>query len=361
MKACYTEKRGIVKVIDKIGFGIIGVGAIAKTHAFALSKSDKCFFAGAYDMNRERVEAFCKEHGGKAYCELEEFLASDDFQVVVIATPSGLHHDLAIAALKAKKHVLVEKPLEITVQRCNDIIEEGRKQDRLVGGIFQSRFYEAPRLVKKALDEGRFGKLTLVEASVKWFRSQEYYDSGAWRGTWEIDGGGALMNQSIHAIDLLSWFGGDVQCIDGYTETIAHERIEVEDNGVAILKFKNGALGVIEGSTSIYPGFIKRLEVCGTQGSAILEDESLVAWSFKDETPEDDVIRKRFADANSTMGGASDPGAINYVGHMLQFEDFAEAVRNGGKPFVTGEEAAKAVRIINGIYESVKKGASVAL
>lgn len=348
-------------MIDKIGFGIIGVGAIAKTHAFALSKSDKCFFAGAYDMNRERVEAFCKEHGGKAYCELEEFLASDDFQVVVIATPSGLHHDLAIAALKAKKHVLVEKPLEITVQRCNDIIEEGRKQDRLVGGIFQSRFYEAPRLVKKALDEGRFGKLTLVEASVKWFRSQEYYDSGAWRGTWEIDGGGALMNQSIHAIDLLSWFGGDVQCIDGYTETIAHERIEVEDNGVAILKFKNGALGVIEGSTSIYPGFIKRLEVCGTQGSAILEDESLVAWSFKDETPEDDVIRKRFADANSTMGGASDPGAINYVGHMLQFEDFAEAVRNGGKPFVTGEEAAKAVRIINGIYESVKKGASVAL
>lgn len=348
-------------MIDKIGFGIIGVGAIAKTHAFALSKSDKCFFAGAYDMNRERVEAFCKEHGGKAYCELEEFLASDDFQVVVIATPSGLHHDLAIAALKAKKHVLVEKPLEITVQRCNDIIEEGRKQDRLVGGIFQSRFYEAPRLVKKALDEGRFGKLTLVEASVKWFRSQEYYDSGAWRGTWEIDGGGALMNQSIHAIDLLSWFGGDVQCIDGYTETIAHERIEVEDNGVAILKFKNGALGVIEGSTSIYPGFIKRLEVCGTQGSAILEDESLVAWSFKDETPEDEVIRKRFADANSTMGGASDPGAINYVGHMLQFEDFAEAVRNGGKPFVTGEEAAKAVRIINGIYESVKKGASVAL
>lgn len=348
-------------MIDKIGFGIIGVGAIAKTHAFALSKSDKCFFAGAYDMNRERVEAFCKEHGGKAYCELEEFLASDDFQVVVVATPSGLHHDLAIAALKAKKHVLVEKPLEITVQRCNDIIEEGRKQGRLVGGIFQSRFYEAPRLVKKALDEGRFGKLTLVEASVKWFRSQEYYDSGAWRGTWEIDGGGALMNQSIHAIDLLSWFGGDVQCIDGYTETIAHERIEVEDNGVAILKFKNGALGVIEGSTSIYPGFIKRLEVCGTQGSAILEDESLVAWSFKDETPEDEVIRKRFADANSTMGGASDPGAINYVGHMLQFEDFAEAVRNGGKPFVTGEEAAKAVRIINGIYESVKKGASVAL
>lgn len=348
-------------MIDKIGFGLIGVGAIAKTHAYALSKSSKCYFAGAYDMNKERVEAFCKENGGKAYDKLEDFLKDENIQVVVIATPSGLHHDLAIAALKSKKHILVEKPLEITVERCNDIIEEGKRQGRLVGGVFQSRFYEAPRLVKKALDDGRFGKLTMVEASVKWFRSQEYYDSGAWRGTWEIDGGGALMNQSIHAIDLLSWFGGDVQCINGYTETIAHERIEVEDNGVAILKFKNGALGVIEGSTSIYPGFIKRLEVCGTEGSAILEDESLVAWSFKNETAEDEEIRKRFANANSTMGGASDPGAINYVGHMLQFEDFADAVRSGGKPFVTGEEAAKAVKIINGIYESVKKGASVAL
>lgn len=348
-------------MIDKIGFGSIGVGAIAKTHAYALSKSSKCYFAGAYDMNKERVEAFCKENGGKAYDKLEDFLKDENIQVVVIATPSGLHHDLAIAALKAKKHVIVEKPLEITVERCNDIIEEGKRQGRFVGGVFQSRFYEAPRLIKKALDEGRFGKLTMVEASVKWFRSQEYYDSGAWRGTWAIDGGGALMNQSIHAIDLLSWFGGDVECINGYTETIAHERIEVEDNGVAILKFKNGALGVIEGSTSIYPGFIKRLEVCGTEGSAILEDESLVAWSFKNETAEDEEIRRRFANANSTMGGASDPGAINYVGHMLQFEDFADAVRSGGKPFVTGEEAAKAVKIINGIYESVKKGASVAL
>ena len=345
----------------KIGFGIIGLGSVSKTHAFALSKAQKCYLAGAYSNNKEKVEAFCEQYGGKPYTDLQAFLEDQSIQVVDIATPSGLHEEVALKALKAKKHVLVEKPLEITPERCEAILEEAKSQNRLVGGIFQSRFYDAAQLIKKALDEGRFGKLTMIEASVKWFRSQEYYDSGAWRGTWDLDGGGALMNQSIHAIDLLSWFGGDVSEISAFTQTVAHKRIEVEDNGVAILKFKNGALGVIEGSTSIYPGFTKRIEICGTQGSAILEDETLVAWSFKEERPSDLEIRKKYSNANTTEGGAANPSAINYVGHLRQFDDFANAVMTGTEPFITGKEAAKAVAIITGIYESAKEGKIVTL
>ncbi len=346
---------------QKIGFGIIGLGSVAKTHAYALSKAEKSYLAGAYSSNKEKVEAFCKQYGGRPYTNLEAFLNDSEIQIVDIATPSGLHKDVAIQALRAKKNVLIEKPLEISHERCEAILDEAKKQNMLVGGIFQSRFYDAPQLIKKALDEGRFGKLTMVEASVKWYRSQEYYDSGAWRGTWDLDGGGALMNQSIHAIDLLSWFGGDVSCISAFTQTAAHERIEVEDNGVAIVQFKNGAFGVIEGSTSIYPGFTKRIEVCGTQGSAILEDETLVAWSFKEEKPEDEEIRRKYSNANTTEGGAANPSAINYMGHMRQFDDFSNAVISGSKPFITGEEAAKAVDIIKGIYESAKEGKIVTL
>ena len=346
---------------QKIGFGIIGLGSVAKTHAFALSKAEKSYLAGAYSSNKEKVEAFCEQYGGRPYTDLEAFLKDQELQVVDIATPSGLHKEVAIEALKAQKHVLVEKPLEISIERCEAIIAEAKRQGKLLGGIFQSRFYDAPRLIKNAIDEGRFGKLTMVEASVKWYRSQEYYDSGAWRGTWELDGGGAMMNQGIHAIDLLAWFGGEVSSIIGFTQTAAHKRIEVEDNGVAILKFKNDALGVIECSTSIYPGFTKRIEICGTDGSAILEDETLVAWSFKKERPEDEEIRKKYSNANSSEGGAANPSAINYVGHMRQFDDFAKAVQTGTKPFITGEEASKAVEIIKGIYESAKNRGVVTL
>lgn len=356
-----TLKKKGKNVEQKIGFGLIGLGSVAKTHAFALQKAQESFLAGAYSSNKEKVEAFCKQYGGKPYTDLAEFLKDENIQVVDIATPSGLHMETAIEALKAKKHVLVEKPLEISLERCQTILEEAKRQNRLVGGIFQSRFYDAPQLIKKALDEGRFGKLALVEASVKWFRSQEYYDSGAWRGTWDLDGGGALMNQSIHAIDLLSWFGGEVEELSAFTQTRAHERIEVEDNGVAILKFKNGALGIINGSTSIYPGFTKRIEICGTEGSAILEDETLVAWSFKAERPEDEEIRRKYSNANTAEGGAANPSAINYVGHMRQFDDFAKAVKTGSEPFITGQEASKAVGIIKGIYESAKEGRTITL
>ncbi|MGN1189772.1 MAG: Gfo/Idh/MocA family protein, partial [Candidatus Ornithospirochaeta sp.] len=224
----------------QIGFGIIGLGVIAETHFVAIDKNDNCKFVGAFDMVPGKAEAFCEKHGmGKAYTDLEAFLSDPEIEVVTIATPSGYHLDPALAAISHKKHVIIEKPMEITPERESQILSAAKENGVIATGVFQSRFYEAPILIKKAIEEGRFGRLTLVDAQVKWFRSQEYYDSGAWRGTWKVDGGGALMNQSIHAIDLLQWFCGKAEEVQSYTATLSHERIEVEDTGVAVVKFQN--------------------------------------------------------------------------------------------------------------------------
>ena len=341
----------------RIGFGIIGLGVIAETHFTAIEKNENCRFIGAFDMVPGKAEAFCEKHGkGKPYTDLEAFLSDPEIEVVTIATPSGYHLEPALAAISHKKHVIIEKPMEITPEIEKMILEKAKENGVIATGVFQSRFYEAPILIKKAIEEGRFGRLTLVDAQVKWFRSQEYYDSGAWRGTWKVDGGGALMNQSIHAIDLLQWFCGKDDEVQAYTATLSHERIEVEDTGVAVVRFKNGALGVIEGSTSVYPGFLKKIEICGTEGSAVLEEESLKVWSFKNERPEDEEIRREFSDKTKAGGGASDPKAINTLGHEREFCDVADAIINGREPKVSGESASEAVKIICAIYESARNG-----
>lgn len=334
----------------KIGFGIIGVGAITKIHAMAIEKSENCYLRACYDLQEERVQKFATEKNCLGYTNIDEFLADKEVQAIIIATPSGYHLDPAIKALKAGKNVLIEKPLEITPERCDLLIKTARENGVKLGGIFQSRFYEASRLVKKAIDEGRFGQLVMVEACVKWFRAQSYYDSGAWRGTWAVDGGGSLMNQGIHAVDLLCWFGGKVKEVKAFTATLAHERIEVDDVATAVLKFENGGMGIIETSTAIYPGFNKRLEILGTKGSVVMEEETILSWKFEEETDEDEKIRAKYESERSS-GGSADPLAINYEGHMFQFDDFALAIIEDREPFVNGEEAAVAVDVINRIYE----------
>jgi predicted dehydrogenase len=336
------------------GFGIVGLGMIAEFHAKAIGAMSGGKLVAAFSRSAERAEKFCAEHGGRPYADLDEFLKDPDLQVVTICTPSGLHLDPAGASAAAGKHVVVEKPLEITPERCDQIISACEAGGVRLATVFPSRFADASMLVKKTIDDGRFGKLTLGSAYIKWWRTQEYYDSGAWRGTWDLDGGGALMNQSIHAIDLLQWFMGPVDTIIAQTDCLAHERIEVEDVAAAVLKFKSGAIGVIEGSTAAYPGQLKRLEVCGTRGSMILEQSSLKQWEFAEESPEDAGIREKFA-AGESSGGQSDPKAISFTGHQKQFEDFVRAL-DGGSPLVDGAEGRKSVEIINAIYRSAKEG-----
>jgi UDP-N-acetyl-2-amino-2-deoxyglucuronate dehydrogenase len=341
-----------------MGFGIVGTGMIAHFHARAIQAMTNGSVVACFNQNVEKAKAFAAEYGCTAYSTLDELLADRNVGIVTICTPSGAHRDPAISAANAGKHVVVEKPLEITLQRCDDIIQACEKNGVKLCTIFPSRFSAANIALKEAIEAGRFGRLTLGDTYVKWWRTQEYYDGGGWRGTWALDGGGAFMNQAIHNVDLLCWLMGDVAEIAGFTGTLAHERIEVEDVGVACLKFANGAIGVMEATTAAWPGLLKKTEIHGSKGTVVVEQDSVLRWEFAEEKPEDAEIRTRLGANSASSGGASDPKAISFVGHQMQLEDFVEAISTGRQPRVDGAEGRKSVEIILAIYEAAKTGQS---
>jgi predicted dehydrogenase len=307
------------------------------------------------------ADKFAAAQSCRAYHDLGEMLADDSVQVVTICTPSGAHMEPAVEAARAGKHVIVEKPLEITLERCDQIIAACEQAGVTLGTIFPSRFHRSSQLLKQAVDQGRFGRLAIGDSYVKWFRTQEYYDSGAWRGTWKLDGGGALMNQAIHSVDLLAWLMGPVASITAHTATLAHERIEVEDVAMATLRFESGALGVIEATTAAYPGYLKRIELHGSSGSAMMEEEDIVKWDFAEETADDQRLKQEMAGATQTGGGAADPAAIGHHGHTELFRDVLAAIDSGGRPLVDGHEGRRSVELILAIYEAADKGRAVAL
>lgn len=341
-----------------LGFAIIGCGMIARFHARAIAEIPQARVTALVSRSKESAEKFAAELGTAPalYTELAGALADPAVDAVIITTPSGAHRDPALLAAAAGKHVIVEKPLEITAARCDEIISACEKAGVLLCTIFPSRFGDANQELKKALATGRFGRLTLGETTCKWWRSQAYYDEGGWKGTLALDGGGALMNQAIHNVDLLQWFMGDVAQIAGFTATLAHERIEVEDTAVACLRFASGALGVIQATTSVHPGLPKTIAVHGDRGTAVIEQDDLLRWEFADALPEDEALRTRFAQKTGTSGGSSNPAAIGHEGHRRQLADFVAAVLQGGKPAVDGREGRKSVAIIEAIYRSAKSG-----
>lgn len=344
-----------------LGFGIVGCGMIAAFHAKAINEIEGAHLVACQSRRLEAAEAFAAEHGGKAYAELADMLADPSIAVVTICTPSGAHLDPAVAAANAKKHVIVEKPLEVTTQRCDKIIEACQQNEVTLSTIFPSRFHDSSILLKEAIDQGRFGTLTLGDAYVKWFRTQEYYDSGQWRGTWELDGGGALMNQAIHSVDLLLWLMGDVAEVSAQAATLAHERIEVEDVVTASLKFKNGALGVIEATTAAFPGMLKKIEIHGNQGSAVIEEEDIKTWQFAQEKADDQAIIEKYASMTETGGGAADPAAIGHAAHAKQFADVVNAINNDSELKIDGAEGRRSVEVILAIYEAAKTGKRVSI
>ncbi|MBS0209343.1 MAG: Gfo/Idh/MocA family oxidoreductase [Planctomycetes bacterium] len=343
------------------GFGIIGCGMISRFHAKAIADVKGGKLVACFDAFPASADKLAAETGCKAYHDLDAMLKNPAVEIVTIGTPSGAHLDPAVAAARAGKHVIVEKPLEITLKRCDKIIAECEKAGVKLGAIFPSRFHDSSQQIRRAIDSGRFGKLAMGDAYVKWFRSQQYYDSGAWRGTWELDGGGALMNQAIHNVDLLAWFMGPVAEIRAQVATLAHERIAVEDTAVATLRFANGALGVIEASTAAYPGYLKRLELHGSTGSAMMEEEDLVKWDFAKPEKRDAAIIAGMNGRKSTGGGAGDPSAIGHHGHAKQFQDMVDAIKKDRRPAVDGPEARRSVEIILGIYKAAETGKPVTL
>ncbi|MDA7980680.1 MAG: Gfo/Idh/MocA family oxidoreductase [Pirellulales bacterium] len=342
-------------------FGLIGCGMIARFHAKAINDLENAKLAGCWNRTSEKTHQLANEFGGTAYESLETMLANPEIQVVCICTASGAHMEPAVAAAEAGKHVLVEKPLEITLDRCDRIIAACEANNVGLATIFPSRFHDSSQAFKTAIDGGRFGRLTLGDAYVKWHRTQEYYDSGEWRGTWELDGGGALMNQAIHSVDLLQWMMGPVRRITAVTATLAHERIAVEDTAVATLEFANGALGVIEATTAAYPGYLKRIEIHGSQGSAMMEEEDIVKWDFGEQHSADRAIRDQMNARHSTAGGASDPAAIGHHGHTRLFADFLASLEQGRASNTDSREGRKSVEIILAIYQAAETGCAVAL
>jgi predicted dehydrogenase len=342
-----------------MNFGIIGTGMIAGFHARALAEIEGARLLACMDASADRAAAFGAEHGCAHYGDLASFLAHPGLEIVNVCTPSGAHLEAALAAAAAGKHLIVEKPLEVDLDRCDRMIEACDRAKVTLSGIFPSRFHEAPRAIKAAAEAGRFGRPTMGNAYVKWWREQSYYDSGSWKGTKALDGGGALMNQSIHAVDLLRWIMGPVDEVCAFTATIGHERIEVEDSAAAALRFSSGALGVIQGTTAAWPGFLKRIEVSGDAGSAVMDEEDLVFWRFREEREGDEALRKRLAHGTGSGGGAADPSAIGHHGHRLQFEDVIAAIEAKRAPLVDGIEARRAVAIIEAIYRSAASGRAV--
>ncbi len=340
------------KAKKSYGFAIVGCGLIADFHAMAIAKVPNAKLVVTASRSRKNAQRVARPYKADWTTNWRDVLKRDDVDVVNVCTPSGAHMCYAVAAARAGKHVVVEKPLEITLGRCDRIIEATDKAGVKLVTIFPSRFGHAAQAIKKALEQGRFGRIVLADAYVKWYRDQAYYGPGRWQGTRKLDGGGALMNQSIHTIDLLQWFVGPVKSVTGLVGELGHEGIEVEDAAVAVLEFANGAFGTVEGTTAAYKGYPRRIEICGTKGSVFLEGGDINVWNFARERREDKVIRRRFGKKEAGAGGVSDPAAISYVGHQRQFEGLLRALRTGGEVFCDGREGRRAVEIILAIYRS---------
>jgi len=341
-----------------LGFGFIGAGAIANFHARAVAAARGGRLVGVVSRRRSTAEAFAKEHGiAFAGDDVNALLAQPGLDAVCITTPSALHLEPALAAIRAGKHLMIEKPLDSTVEGTDHILAEADKAGVRVGSIFQARFGDAARHVKAAIDAGRFGRMVLTSCYVKWNRTTEYYTG--WKGKLSEDGGGVIINQAIHGVDLLLWFAGMPVEVFAWATQRVHQ-IESEDTCVAALRFGSGAFGTIEGTTATWPGWSRRIEICGEHGSAVMEDDDITRWDFRAPRPEDEKIRAMRESA--AMGsGAAAPMNIKFEGHLRQIQDFIDGIREKRPFFIEGLEARKAVVLVRAIYDSAASGKPVRL
>lgn len=343
---------------QRIRLGVIGSGSIAHVHSCAIKQAANADVVAVYGRDEIKTRNFAAQQEIEAYTDLDSFLACTDIDAVTIATASGTHLDIGIQAARKNKHILCEKPLEITPRRAEKLIAVCAQNNVQLGVFFQARFDQCTQLAKEAISSGRLGKILLAGCQMRWFRSQEYYDSAAWRGTWSLDGGGCLMNQAIHSIDLLLYLVGNPVVVSALQGLTTHQRIEVEDNLCAMVRFENGAIGTIESSTSCSPGFPRRIEISGEKGSIGIEGNRIVRWEFEKMRPEDKGI---MTTDGISAGGAADPTAIDVSGHRQVVEDFVSNLQKGSSPFVDGVEGKRSVDFVCAVYDSIRSGSAVNL
>jgi predicted dehydrogenase len=340
---------------EKLRFGIVGCGVIGPVHAEAIASLPDAQLVAVTDLNAEKAQKLADKYGVTPYTDLQEMLTRERLDVVDVCTPSGLHGEHACQVMRSGRNVIVEKPMEINREAIEEMLRVQQQTGVKLAVISQHRFDPATVQVHDLVEEKAFGRLVLGNALVPWWRSQAYYDSGAWRATWKLDGGGVLMNQSIHSIDLLQWLMGPVKSIYAYTDTLAH-RMETEDVAVAVLRFANGALGTIAATTGAYPGVTTRIEIFGDKGSAVIENDSLgylhLARDDRGEVGAYGANPKLKKSKNADEGGSTmqDPAALSFKSHALQIADMIRAIREDGTPLVDGYAARCPVEIILGVY-----------
>ena len=334
--------------MQRFGFGIVGCGVIANDHAAAIILMENAFVAGVMDADATKAATFGERYGAPWFTSLEDLLSDPTVDVVCVCTPSGLHAAVGISAAAAGKHVIVEKPIDISLAAADRLIAACDRAKVTLGVVSQLRF--APGLIqaKKLVDEGAIGRLLVGDVQLKRYRSQAYYDNDDWRGTWELDGGGSLINQGIHYVDLLTWLMGPAESIAASCATVAHD-VEVEDVAIAVVNFESGALGVIEVSTAVYPELPPRLEISGTRGSILLEGNEVKALNIEGNVGSPDP------NSSGTMPTAA--GSL----HALQFRNTLEAIVAGVKPLVDGAAGRAALSVVLGAYEASKRRATVRL
>ncbi len=332
----------------KLRIAIIGWGIISDIHAQAILSSQYCELGCVYSSTDDKNNKIKSNYSVQVFNNYDELLKSDLVDAVAICTPSGNHLDFAIKAANAGKCIIIEKPIEVTPARAKEIIEACNKNNVTLSVIYQNRFSDAVIRIKDILNQNKLGKIFHASGYVKWYRSQGYYDSGKWRGTIELDGGGALINQAIHTLDLLIYLVGDIKSVAGFTGAFTHERIEVEDSAVALLKYENGAIGVFEASTSIKPAQPRRIEIHGENGTIILNGD-LLTVNIDGEREVENFGRHK-------TGAGLTPSGYDIMLHQRQYDEIAASIQNDTTPIINGAESIKSLAVVNAIYESNRTG-----
>lgn len=334
--------------------GIIGGGNISDTHARAALETDGIELAGYWGRNPARTARLAREYGGRVFSSVDELLDHRPLDAVIIGTPSGAHADYGTAAARRGLHVLVEKPLDVSTERIDALIAECDGAGVRLGVIYQDRAAPALAWLRRFILDGNLGDVFLVSASVRWYRPPGYYAASPWRGTWALDGGGALMNQGIHTVDLLLWLFGDVARVSAATRTALHA-IEVEDTVVACLELASGAVATIEATTAAYPGFPRRIAITGTEGTVVVEHDRVASVQLRK-----DGGHAPPPDEGSANASASSPVVGDVRGHARVLADFAAAVASGGPLLCEGRDGRRSVALVEAIYHAARAGTAVA-
>ncbi len=333
------------------GFAIVGCGGIAKIHADAIKNMDNARLVAVYDYSYKYAKDFAKKHECIAYEKIEELLEDSNVDIVNICTPSGLHAAIAVQVANAKKHIVLEKPMAITKEQMDDITKAVEENGVKVEVISQLRFTQSILQTKNAIDQGWLGRILHADYVMKYKRTQEYYDNGGWRGTWKMDGGGALMNQGIHGIDLLQYLVGGVKSVYADCRTMARS-IETEDTANILVEYNSGAVGVIQCTTCCEPGYPRRITISGTKGTIVIKEDEIETW---------DIENKGIETRKSGMNANSNPLDLSSKYHQMQFSDLINTIVLNQTPLVDVNEGRKAVEIILAAYESSREGKKVVL